>query len=94
MKYKKQKKYFRMLEADALNDMEENPANLTSYYSPYRILLDLYEREHEYGKLADIWKRIQAYYPNDPNVKANIEKYNKLAINSSTIRDSIRTEKK
>ncbi len=89
----KAEKIYSDVEKDALNDMEENPANLTSYYSPYRILLDLYEKEHEYGKLADIWKRIQTYYPNDPNVKANIEKYNKLASLPANA-DSVQTQKK
>jgi Protein O-mannosyl-transferase TMEM260-like len=75
------KKLYSEVETEALQDMEENPSNLTSYFSPYRILLDLYQKEGEYGKLADIWKRIQVYYPDDPSVKANVEKYSQLAKN-------------
>ena len=85
----KAKKLYAEVETDALKDMEENPTNLTSYYSPYRILLDLYEKEHEYGKLMGIWERIQVYYPNDPGVKANIEKYRQLAKNSLPKTDTL-----
>ena len=75
----KAQQLYSEVEADALDDMEANPSNLSSYFSPYRILLDLYEKEGEYAKLVDIWKRIRVYYPEDPGVKANIEKYTQLA---------------
>jgi hypothetical protein len=85
-KIDKAEELFADVEKEAVKDMEENPTNLTSYFSPYRILLDLYEKEREYGKLTDIWERIQVYYPNDPTVKANIERYSKLA---KSLRDSV-----
>ena len=85
----KANKLYSEVETDALQDLEKNPSNLTSYFSPYRILLDLYEKQNAYSKLEDLWKRIQVYYPNDPSVKANIERYSKLAKNTSTQTDSI-----
>ena len=30
------------------------------------------------GKLLDLWKQIAGMYPNDPNVKANVDRYQKL----------------
>ncbi|HAB54661.1 MAG TPA: hypothetical protein DCE80_21195 [Ignavibacteriales bacterium] len=59
--------------------MEENPGDVQSYYNPYRILIDTYENQKEYAKLADIWQRLQAIYPNDQNVQSNVEKYRNLA---------------
>ncbi|MEJ2614764.1 MAG: DUF2723 domain-containing protein [Ignavibacteriaceae bacterium] len=85
----KANKLFSEVESDALQDMETNPSNLTSYFSPYRILLDLYEKQNAYSKLEDLWKRIQVYYPDDPSVKANIERYARLAKNTSAKSDSI-----
>ncbi len=88
-KIEKAKELFAEVEEDAVKDMEENPTNLTSYFSPYRILLDLYGKENKYDKLVDIWKRIQVYYPNDPTVKANIDRYSKLAKSLPVKPDSI-----
>jgi hypothetical protein len=73
------KSLYAEVETDALTDMKSNPANLTSYFSPYRILIDLYEKTRQYEKLAGIWERIRVYYPDDPSVKQNIEKYKALA---------------
>ncbi len=85
----KAKKIYSEVESDALQDMEVNPSNLTSYFSPYRILLDLYEKEKAYSKLLDIWKRIEIYYPDDPSVKANIARYNQLLKINSPKADSM-----
>jgi hypothetical protein len=73
------KEYSAEVEKQALQLLEENPADVQSYYSPYRILIDTYERQKEYAKLADIWQRLQTIYPNDPSVQTNIEKYRNLA---------------
>ncbi len=85
----KAKKLYSEVETDAWQDMAENPGNLTSYFSPYRILLDLYQKEGNSEKLLEIWKRIKVYYPEDPSVKANIEKYSQLIKSNSPKADSI-----
>ncbi len=69
------------VEKQALEQIATNPqAGISrSYYDPYRILLSIYESLNENGKLLDLWKQIQGMYPNDPNVKANVARYQKLA---------------
>lgn len=56
----------------------DNPESINSQYNPYTILLGIYEKTNEHGKMLDLWRKIQVYYPNDPSVKANIEKYTRL----------------
>ncbi len=41
-------------------------------YNPYAVLLEIYENRKQYDKLVDVWKRIQALYPNDPGVKQRL----------------------
>jgi len=77
------------VEKEALKKLEENPADVQSYYNPYRILIDTYENLKEYRKLADLWQRIAVLYPNDPNVKANIEKYKNLSAGKNIETDSV-----
>ncbi len=90
------KKIAAEVEQSALQDLENNPNNVQSYYNPYRILLDTYENLKDYEKLVGIWEKIQEMYPNDPNVKANIEKYKNLAKkdNLSVEKDSAKLMKK
>jgi len=73
------REYSAEVEKQALRLLEENPSDVQSYYNPYRILIDTYENQKEYAKLADIWQRLQAIYPNDQNVQSNVEKYRNLA---------------
>lgn len=73
------KVYSSEVEKQALKLLEENPSDVQSYYNPYRVLIDIYENQKEYAKLANIWQRLQAIYPNDENVRSNVEKYRNLA---------------
>jgi tetratricopeptide (TPR) repeat protein len=81
---KQYKEYSAEVEKQALQLLEENPADVQSYYNPYRILIDTYEKQNEYAKLADIWQRIQSIYPNDQSVQSNVEKYRNLAKQSAS----------
>jgi hypothetical protein len=72
------KEYAKEVEEIALAAIEQNPEDLRSYYNPYRLLIDIYERSGDHRKSYDIWRKIQLIYPNDPSVKANVEKYRKL----------------
>jgi hypothetical protein len=67
------------VEEKALIEMERNPDDMQSYWNPYRLLITTYENTGEYSKLADLWETIAEKYPGDPNVKANVERYRKLA---------------
>lgn len=66
------------VEAEALRRLEEDPSDVSSYYNPYRILLDLYEMQERHDKSLEMWQRLETMYPNDPNVKTNIQKYQLL----------------
>ncbi len=66
------------VEKQALERMEQNPDDLQSYYNPYRILLELYEGQGRNDKLLEIWTKLEAKFPQDPNVKANVQKYRAL----------------
>lgn len=73
------------VEKKALHALDVNPQDVQSYYNPYRILIETYENLKEYRKSMEIWQRIGTLYPNDPNVKANIDKYNMLANEQDSI---------
>jgi hypothetical protein len=58
--------------------LEENPNDVQSYYNPYRILLEVYESQGRNDKLLELWQKLETIFPNDPNVKANVQKYRAL----------------
>ena len=66
------------VEKEALDRLKKNPSDVQSYYNPYRILLELYEGQSRNDKLLEIWQKLQSIFPDDPNVKANIQKYMNL----------------
>ncbi|MDP4190371.1 MAG: DUF2723 domain-containing protein, partial [Bacteroidota bacterium] len=81
--YKQYEKLAREVEKTALKQLDENPGDVNSYYSPYRVLTDIYANLKEYNKAVGIWSRIQQMYPNDPTVKSELEKYKTLAAGGS-----------
>ena len=84
----KYEQYAKEVEKIALASLEQNPGDVQSYYNPYRVLIDIYENQKEYKKSYEIWQRIQLIYPNDPSVKANVEKYRKLSETNTNGKDS------
>ena len=72
------------VEKQALADLQQNPEDVNSYYNPYRILIETYENQKEYQKLLDLWQRLGTMFPNDPTVKANIQKYEQLTKQKDT----------
>ena len=72
------------VEKQALADLQQNPEDVNSYYNPYRILIETYENQKEYQKLLDLWQRLGTMFPNDPTVKANIQKYEQLTQQKDT----------
>ncbi len=81
----KYKTIAKISEQLALRQLEKNPTDLQSYYNPYRVLLSIYERNKDYKNLAEIWNKILIMYPNDPNVKANVERYRQYASQKDTV---------
>ena len=66
------------VEKQALDRLEKNPSDVQSMYNPYRVLLDIYEGQGRNDKLLEIWQKLQSIFPDDPNVKANIQKYRSI----------------
>ena len=62
-------------EKEALDELQKNPANIRGYYSPYRILSDIYEMRGEYQKAIDVLTRLSNYAPGDPTIQQKIELY-------------------
>jgi hypothetical protein len=80
-------KFMRMaseVEKRSWGQINSNQADIQSPYSPYRVLMYLYEDIHAYSKLVNLWKKIEEIYPNDPSVKANIQRYTALAKGGDT----------
>ena len=50
----------------------------SSYYNPYRLLIEIYENTEQNDKLLALWQKLETMFPNDPTVKSNIEKYQQL----------------
>jgi len=68
-----------VVERKAWAEINKNNPDVQGYYSPYRILMYLYEDTKAYDKMVNLWKKIEVSYPNDPSVKANIQRYTELA---------------
>ena len=67
------------VEKNALASLEKNPANVESYYNPYRLLLETYENLEEYNKAIGIWEKLKELFPDDPTIDAGIQKFKQLA---------------
>lgn len=72
------------VEKEAVKRLEANPNDVQSFYNPYRILLEIYEDQNRNDKLYELWKKIEALFPNDPSVKSNVEKYRQLLQGADT----------
>jgi hypothetical protein len=74
------------VEEDAKQALKDDPSDL----SPYRVLIDVYQNLDDNVKLLDLWRHIQSLYPQDPTVRANVEKYQKIV----AAQDSLSKSKK
>ncbi|MFO7446537.1 MAG: DUF2723 domain-containing protein [Ignavibacteriaceae bacterium] len=77
------------VEDKAWKEINANPENLRSYNNPYQVLMFLYEDMKAYGKLVNLWKKIEEVLPNDPGVKSSIQKYTALAQRDNLQIDSV-----
>lgn len=80
----KYKTLAKEIEQAALKNIEENPSDVSSYYNPYRLLLETYENLKEYDKAIGILQRLQAYYPQDPSIEASIKRFKDLKTQPDT----------
>lgn len=72
------------VEAIAWEKLEKDPTDTQSMYNPYRLLISIYESQGNYKKLAEVWQRLSILFPNDPNVRSNVELYQRLAAGGAT----------
>jgi hypothetical protein len=70
------------LEQEAWQRIQNNPAE-AGMWSPYRVLLDLYENQQNYSMLYEVWQRLSQMYPGDPTVRNNVEKYRLLTADTT-----------
>jgi hypothetical protein len=59
--------------------IESGQVGGSSYYNPYRVLLDVYEWQKEYRKALDLLKKLEAKFPNDPSLKQKIQEIEMLS---------------
>ncbi len=83
-------KYASEIEELALKDLEKNPGDVQSYYNPYRLLNETYQNIGDYKKLLWLWKKLKTLYPDDPNVNANVLKFERLAKQQTNSADSLK----
>ncbi len=55
------------VEKNALASLERNPADVESYYNPYRLLLETYENLEEYEKAIGVWEKLRELFPKRSN---------------------------
>jgi hypothetical protein len=82
------KKIADEIEQQALGVMEQNPQDVQSYYSPYRVLMTIYENTNDYENSYKLWQKLEIMFPNDPSVKANLERYKKLVQTDDVLKDT------
>jgi hypothetical protein len=82
------KKIADEIEQQALAVMEQNPQDVQSYYSPYRVLMTIYENTNDYENSYKLWQKLEIMFPNDPSVKANLERYKKLVQTDDVLKDT------
>jgi hypothetical protein len=61
------------LEGVARGLIASGQTNVSSYYNPYRVLLDIYETRKDYRKSLGLLQELQSQFPNDTNLKNRIE---------------------
>ena len=66
------RKYADIVERDAQQAIIDNPNDVQSYYNPYRILLDLYDWEKDYGKSLDLLQKLHDMFPQEKSISDRI----------------------
>jgi hypothetical protein len=61
------------VENQALRDLNRNPNDISSFWNPYRLLMDIYEARGEYAKAIDILNKMDKLSPGNPEIKMKIE---------------------
>lgn len=85
----KYEEYATELEQISRQMIAAGNADVQSYYSPYRVLLDIYEHRRDYKKAIGVLDDVAAMYPNDPGIKSKRREYERL-LGASDHADTVR----
>jgi len=68
-------------EAAGLDQLRRNPKDYTSYYNPYRILIEVYDRTGQYTKAAELLEGLTKVFPRNQQQQllGEIQRYRALA---------------
>ena len=66
----------------AINRIKTNPRDFQGRYSPYLMLIEIYQNNRQYNKAIDILRKLQQFAPNDPSIKSKINSLQQLAISN------------
>jgi len=79
------------VESEALAQIESGQFNLSSYWNPYRVLLDLYEQRGDNAKALGLLRQLQVKYPGDPGLRQRVEMLEgRMAAQGPQAKDSTR----
>jgi tetratricopeptide (TPR) repeat protein len=77
--YDKFSQIAKEIEPIALKMLNSDQSSLRSPYNAYRMLEDIYINTKQYSKAVDILSRLQVMYPDDPGIKAEIDRINQMS---------------
>lgn len=64
---------FPEIEKPALDDLNKNPDDYTSYYNSYKILIDIYEAYKDYEKALDILTKLDNITKGSPEIRLKMD---------------------
>jgi len=67
------------IEQYALKRLEDNARDFSGRYSPYVMLMEIYENRGDYNAAIEILRKLQEFAPNDQSVKTRIEQLRSMA---------------
>ncbi len=77
--------YLKEAEQGALESLRKNPNDYTSFYNPYRILTEIYERTGRYNKAADVLEGLLKVFPRNQQLMSEIQRYRRAAAVTDSI---------
>lgn len=61
------------VEKQALVELQRNPGDISTYWNPYKLLIDIYDGRGEYGKELEMLGKLDRISPGSPEIKAKME---------------------
>lgn len=77
------------VEEKAWERMAKDPTDTQSMYNPYRMLFMIYESQGNYKKLVELYQQLAKVFPNDPNIRTEIERYQRMADGKETVEPEV-----